>query len=154
MKKLLSALAFVVTAAFAVPASAAGVNVGTLACQVESGIGIFVGSSRDVVCAFHPVKGRDQYYRGSLTHVGLDIGFTSGTTVVWAVVAPGSVKRGALAGHYIGASAEATLGLGAGVNVLVGGLHHTFTLQPISVQGQIGLNLALAAASLDLHAMK
>jgi hypothetical protein len=89
-----------------------------------------------------------------LTHVGVDIGFTSGTTVVWAVVAPGSIKHGALAGHYMGASAEATVGVGGGINVLVGGIHHSFTLQPVSVQGQIGLNVALAATSLDLHATK
>lgn len=154
MKKLLSALIFVGAAAFAAPASAAGVNVGTLACQVDSGIGIFVGSSRDVVCAFHPVKGREQYYTGTLTHVGLDLGFTSGTTVIWAVVAPGSVKRGALAGQYVGASAEATVGAGLGVNVLVGGMKKSFTLQPVSIQGQIGLNVALAATSLTLHPAK
>lgn len=154
MKSFLSAIAFAFVAAFAVPASAAGINVGTLACQVDSGIGYFVGSSRDVVCAFHPVKGRDQYYRGSITHVGIDVGFTSGATLVWAVVAPGSVKHGALAGQYIGASAEATIGAGVGANILVGGVKKSFTLQPVSVQGQIGLNLALAASSLTLYPTK
>lgn len=153
MKKLLSALALTLFA-LASPASAAGVNVGTLACQVDSGIGYFVGSSREVVCAFHPVKGREQYYTGSITHVGLDVGFTGGATVVWAVIAPGSVKRGALAGQYVGASAEATVGAGVGVNVLVGGVKKSFTLQPVSIQGQIGLNLALAATSLTLQSTK
>jgi hypothetical protein len=152
MKKFI--LAAAVALGLSSPVMAAGVNVGTLACQVDSGVGAFVGSSRDLVCAFHPVRGRTQIYRGSLTHVGVDIGFTSGTTVVWAVVAPGSIKHGALAGHYVGASAEATVGVGGGINVLVGGIHHSFTLQPVSVQGQIGLNVALAAASLDLHAAK
>lgn len=152
MKKLLSALALTLFAAMT-PASA-GVNVGTLACQIESGVGVFVGSSRKVVCAYHPVNGKDQYYYGNLTHVGLDVGFTNGTTVVWAVVAPGRVKNGALAGQYVGASAEASIGLGAGVNVLVGGVKDSFTLQPISVQGQIGLNVALAATALTLHATK
>lgn len=153
MKKLLSALALMVLAAVSTPASA-GVNVGTLACQVESGVGIFVGSTRKVVCAYHPVNGKDQYYYGNLTHVGLDLGFTNGTTVVWAVVAPGRVKNGALAGQYVGASAEASIGIGAGVNVLVGGVKDSFALQPISIQGQIGLNVALAATALTLHATK
>ena len=56
----------------------------------------------------------------------------------------------ALAGPSGGASAETTVGAGVGANVLVGGLNRTATLQPVSVQGQMGLNLAVGVAGLDL----
>ena len=37
-----------------------------------------------------------------------------------------------------------------GANVLVGGSNRTVTLQPLSVQGQIGLNFAVGVAALHL----
>jgi hypothetical protein len=72
----------------------------------------------------------------------------------WAVFAPTNKIRGALAGEYAGASAEATVGAGAGANVLVGGSNRTITLQPISVQGQVGLNLAVGVAGLNLRTVR
>ena len=71
--------------------------------------------------------------------------------MVWAVYAPTSKKIAALAGTYTGASAEATVGAGLGANVLLGGSDRTVSLQPISVQGQAGLNLAAGVASLELR---
>ena len=58
---------------------------------------------------------------------------------------------GALAGDYVGASAEATAAVGVGANVLVGGSEQTMTLQPLSVQGQTGLNLALGVSKFQLR---
>jgi hypothetical protein len=58
---------------------------------------------------------------------------------------------GALAGEYGGASAEATVGAGLGANVLVGGSDRTVSLQPVSVQGQAGLNLAVGVSGLTLR---
>jgi hypothetical protein len=40
---------------------------------------------------------------------------------------------------------------GLGANVLVGGSSQTVALQPLSVQGQIGLDIAAGVGSLDLH---
>ena len=62
----------------------------------------------------------------------------------WLVLAPSSniYAPGALAGDYLGASAEVTAAVGAGANLLVGGMNGTFTLQPLSLQTQTGLNLA------------
>ncbi len=71
--------------------------------------------------------------------------------MIWAVYAPTNRRFGALAGHYGGATGEATVGAGVGANVLVGGSSRTVTLQPISVQGQVGRNLAVGVAGLDLH---
>ena len=71
--------------------------------------------------------------------------------MVWAVYAPTSRPAGALAGTYGGASAEATVGAGLGANVLVGGSNRTIQLQPLSVQGQTGLNIAPGVSGIDLR---
>jgi len=57
---------------------------------------------------------------------------------------------GFLAGDYVSASGEATLIAGLGANVLVGGSNRTIALQPLSVSGQIGLNLAVGVSELRL----
>jgi hypothetical protein len=61
------------------------------------------------------------------------------------------VGRGSLAGSYVGASAEATVGAGLGANVLVGGFQRSVALQPVSVSGQTGLNFALGVGDLELR---
>ena len=71
--------------------------------------------------------------------------------MTWAVFAPGRINRGALAGSYGGASAQATIGVGLGANVLVGGFKRTIALQPLSIQGQKGLNIAAGIAGLSLR---
>lgn len=128
------------------------VKAGTLVCDISSGIGLIVGSQKRVSCIFTPSQpGPREVYLGTINKFGLDIGATAGGEMVWAVYAPTSRRYGALGGVYGGASAEATVGLGAGANVLVGGSNRTITLQPVSVQGQAGLNLAVGVAGLELH---
>lgn len=131
-----------------------GVNVGSLSCEIESGVGLVLGSNKGVDCIYRSPNGKAQRYVGTMTHIGIDIGVTSGGRIVWAVIAPGNLKAGALAGPYFGASAEATVGVGGGVNVLVGGFNHSITLQPVSVQANAGLNAALAVSQLKLEAKK
>ncbi len=145
--------ALIASAAAIGPADAQGrVKVGTLTCDISGGLGLVVASQKQVRCMFTPsAPGPREVYFGTINKLGIDIGGTTGGTMLWAVYAPTSRRIGALAGHYAGASAEATVGLGAGANVLVGGSDRTVTLQPISVQGQTGLNLAVAVASLDLR---
>ena len=138
---------------FTPPAQAAGVKVGILSCAVNSGWGIGVGSSRRVNCVYHRRDGIDERYRGRLEDVGLDLGYVNSGELVWGVVAPAtSVAPGALSGHYAGATAGATLGVGGDVHVLVGGLDHSFALQPISVQGNSGIDLAAGIGALQLQA--
>lgn len=140
--------------AMAAPAAAsAGVNVGTLTCDVEAGVGYLIGSSKDVVCVYRG-NGKTEHYVGSISKFGLDLGVTNNQTVVWAVLAPGKLGKGALEGNYFGASAEATAAVGVGVNALVGGMKKSVTLQPVSISGQTGLNVALAGASLNLEQVK
>lgn len=129
-----------------------GIRVGVLNCQVAGGAGFVIGSSKDLRCHFESASGKKERYIGTIDKFGLDIGVTGPAALSWVVFAPTSdVGRGALAGNYVGASAEATVGVGAGANVLVGGSNETISLQPLSVQGQTGLNAALAVAGLALR---
>lgn len=147
-----TAAAAAVLVASAIPAQAGGVKVGILKCKVEGGFGLFVTSTKDLECVFRPRLHRwRDHYVGSITKIGADVGFTNGSYLVWTVIAPGSLKRGSLAGTYLGASGEATAGLGVGANVLLGGFGRSINLQPVSVQGQTGLNVAGGIAGLSLN---
>lgn len=146
---------FVVLAALAAPAlsqQANRVQVGTLTCDVAGGIGMIIGSSKEVQCLFTPGNpGPREVYVGVINKFGLDIGVTSGGQMVWAVYAPTNTRIAVLAGNYAGGSAEATVVAGLGANVLVGGSDRTVALQPLSVSGQTGLNLAAGVAELQLR---
>ena len=134
------------------PASArSGIRVGTLTCNVEGGVGLVLGSRRNMACTFRPTSGRREAYSGRITRIGIDIGVTRRAKMTWLVFAPGKLKAGSLAGNYGGASAQATIGVGLGANVLVGGFKKSIALQPLSVQGQTGLNLAAGIAGLRLR---
>jgi hypothetical protein len=135
------------------PASAQRIRAGVLNCDISAGLGLFIGSQRQLVCTFTPDRGGPQeVYHGSITRIGLDVGITAGAHMVWAVHAEyWGGTPGALAGDYVGASGEATLAAGLGANVLVGGSNRTIALQPLSVQGQVGLNVALGVADLRLR---
>ena len=157
MKKSIYALtAIAIAAALAAPlpasAQANRTKAGTLTCDISAGIGMIIASKKRVTCIFTPSQPRArEVYTGSITKFGLDIGATAGGEMVWAVFAPSDRKFGALSGEYGGATAEATVGAGVGANVLVGGSDRTVTLQPLSVQGQTGLNLAVGVAGLELR---
>ncbi len=150
-----AAAALATALAMPLPAMAQGTaptKAGTLTCDISAGIGLIIGSKKDVACIFTPsTPGAREVYTGSITKFGLDVGATAGGEMVWAVFAPTDRRIGALAGNYGGASAEATVGAGLGANVLVGGSNRTVSLQPVSVQGQAGLNLAVGVAGLELH---
>lgn len=140
--------------AMAQPANAAGagVHVGMLECRVEEGWGHVIASSRDMTCVFQPVDGGPEHYRGELRRYGVDLGYTRGGTLIWGVVAPTSdMSEGALEGDYGGVSAAATVGLGLGANVLVGGLDRSIALQPVSVEGNTGLAVAAGLGVITLR---
>jgi hypothetical protein len=152
MKKFLMAAA---AAAFAATPAAAQqrVEIGMLDCVVEGGAGFVVGSTKDLRCTFMPAGNRPaEPYFGVVRKFGLDIGVTGTTIIKWAVLATaGAYAPGALAGDYVGVSAEATVGVGLGANALVGGSAKSFALQPLSVQAQEGLNLAVGFSSFELR---
>jgi hypothetical protein len=138
----------------AVEAKDSHVKVGVLTCDVDPGFGYIIGSSKDLTCSFRPSKsGRTEHYRGSIKKLGIDLGYTAHTKIAWVVFAATDRSWGkhALAGTYVGASSEATLGVGLGGNWLIGGSHKAFALQPWSIQGQVGLNYSLTWTDLTLR---
>ena len=141
--------------AFAGTADAAphGVKVGSLTCNVASGWGFVFGSSKDLHCTFRPNSHSSEHYTGTISKFGVDIGYTEGGVLVWGVFAPASdVRAGALAGDYAGATASVTVGVGLGANVLIGGLDKSIALQPLSVEGNKGLNVAAGVGAISLTA--
>jgi hypothetical protein len=139
----------------AAPAHAAGVKVGTLTCDVESGWGYVLGSQKDLNCAFKSINGSVARYTGDITKLGVDVGYTKAGTLVWAVVAPSKDMRAdALEGVYGGVTAGATAVVGGNLNVLVGGLDKSITLQPISVEGNTGLSVTAAIGGMQLRHQK
>src|SRR5476651_2311582 len=150
---MLGAAVAVTGLALATAADAAphGVRVGGLTCNVASGLGFVFGSSKDLHCTYRG-NGHREHYTGSISKFGVDIGYTTGGVLVWGVFAPTSdMRKGALSGDYIGASAQATVGIGAGANALVGGFDKSVALQPLSVEGSKGLNVAAGIGSITLH---
>ncbi len=153
--KALFAAGVLAVAAFATaaPADAGYIKTGLLTCKVAPGIGLIIGSSKSMSCSFAPDFRGAEAYSGRIDKLGLDVGITGESVIVWAVLsATRGYPAGALAGTYVGASAEVSLIVGAGANVLVGGSNKSFALQPISVQGQLGLDFAVAISSLELSA--
>ena len=144
-----------VAAMITVPAAAQPrerIQAGTLTCDISGGIGLIFGSQRTLNCSFTPaIPGPIEFYAGTLTKVGVDLGITTGGVMVWTVYAPTSRPAGALAGSYGGATAEASVVAGVGANVLIGGSNRTVELQPLSVQGQAGLNVAAGVAGIELR---
>lgn len=127
------------------------VQIGTLNCSLSSSIGMVVGSQRNVNCLFKADNAPDEAYTGTMTQIGLDVGVTGGGVIIWAVFADTDRYAGMLSGHYVGATAEVSIAAGLGANVLVGGSNRSVALQPLSIQGQIGLNIAAGVGELDLH---
>jgi hypothetical protein len=133
-------------------AQAQRVRTGVLNCDVSAGIGLIIGSQRSVNCLFTPDQpGPQEGYFGTISKLGLDIGITGGGVMVWGVYTETTRGYGFLAGEYVGASGEVTIAAGLGANVLVGGSNRTVALQPVSLTGQIGLNLAVGVANLSLR---
>jgi hypothetical protein len=128
------------------------VNVGNLTCRLSPSIGLIVGSQQRMACRFQPSGRPPESYAGVFNRIGLDLGITAGGVLGWGVytqtVAP---PRGALQGSYVGASGDIGVGLGVGANVLFGGSNRTVSLQPISLEGSVGFNVALGVGGLTLR---
>jgi hypothetical protein len=149
MAILAAALAMVVGPADAQPRR---LQLGTLTCSMSASIGFIIGSQKNVNCVFRGQPGEpEEGYTGTMTTIGLDIGITTGGVIVWTVFADTNRYAGMLAGKYGGATAEISVAAGLGANVLVGGSNRTVALQPLSLQGQIGLDVAAGIGELELH---
>jgi hypothetical protein len=134
------------------PARAADTTVktGTITCHVSSGWGFVFGSSRDLRCVYAG-EGRTENYTGKISKFGVDIGYQQSGVILWAVFAPSTdLKAGALTGNYGGVTAGASAGIGGNANVLVGGSTQSISLQPVSIEGITGINLAAGIAAISL----
>jgi hypothetical protein len=153
---MMGAAALVAGAAFygETHAQTSGANVGTLTCNVAGGVGFVFGSSKQLSCLFNRNNGTAERYTGEIKKFGVDIGFTKEAQMVWLVFSAGSLAPGALAGSYGGATASGTVGVGVGANVLIGGSNRQITLQPISVEGSKGLNVAAGIGEVELRAVR
>jgi uncharacterized protein DUF992 len=134
-------------------ARAQSIRTGGLTCDTGPRVGLVVGSRQNLRCVFRSnTSGQEYIYTGRIGRIGIDLGITGGGRLFWAVFAPTSrVRRGTLVGTYVGASGNAALGVGLGANVLIGGSNRTISLQPLSVEGQFGVNLALGVSRLTLR---
>ena len=138
----------------ATPASAQSVKQsGTLVCNLAPSVGLIIGSRQRMTCVFtNAATGQRESYAGRIGRLGLDVGIQAGGRMVWGVIARTSpLGPRALAGDYVGASGEIGLGVGVGAHALVGGSNRTVALQPLSVEGSVGVNLALGVARLALR---
>jgi hypothetical protein len=152
MRKYLLPMAAVLLAAASAQAQSSRVRVGGLTCNVAPGVGLIIGSNKSMSCTYQSVDGWNERYSGNIVIIGADIGVTDSKTIAWAVWAPvNQGGRGALAGGYGGATAEVTVAAGLGANVLVGGFQNSFMLQPVSVSGQTGANVAAGISGIQLN---
>ena len=135
----------------ATAASATPVQSGVLECNVAPGAGFIIGSSKNLSCVFHPVRGRPEYYAGTINRIGLDIGVTGPGQLAWGVFTAGPPgRRFALAGDYAGPGIGIALGAGGSANSLAGGNGNSISLQPLSGTST-GLNLSAGIGALTLQ---
>ena len=131
-----------------------GVKIGYLRCDVAGSVSFIFGSSRDLTCEFeasdtHKVDA----YKGTVKQYGIDIGYQKKGVILWAVLAPtNTLAPGALSGDYVGISADLAAGYGVGANALLGGYQQSVALQPMSIEGIQGLNIAAGVAGITLEA--
>ncbi len=133
-------------------AAADHIKVGVLTCAAGPSIGLLITSAERINCSFQPDTAETEHYSGRIRDFGLDVGVTAASVIVWAVFAAQSdYQPGSLAGEYVGVSAEETVVVGLGANALLGGSHNSIALQPLSIQAQAGLNLAVGVSRMTLE---
>lgn len=148
----LAGLALALAATPAIAQDTARGRVGTLTCSMSPSVGFVVGSQAQLNCIYASMRrGPRRAYVGTVDTVGLNIGATSGGRMSWAVYAPPGGRPGMLAGDYSGAAAGATVGAGPGTNTLARGPDRAIVLQPLAIQGQSGVNLALGISHMTLQ---
>lgn len=146
----IAALALLAVGMTSVQASDRLLKVGTLSCNVEPSIGFVIGSERTADCTYRGTNGVRGSYTADIGRLGIDVGVTAAQNITWLVFATNS--RSDLSGTYVGASAEASLGLGGNANLLYGGSARSIALQPLSGGPQFGLNFAIGGTMLTLTA--
>jgi hypothetical protein len=149
---MLAGAAAMLVASFAGASAQQMVQVGVLECRGAASIGFIIGSVTNLGCVLRVDGLPEDRYIATIRKVGVDLGITQETALAWGVYAPvARLGPGDLSGNYAGAQGSASVGVGGGGNVLVGGSANSISLQPLSLQGQVGLNLAAGLESLELR---
>lgn len=150
---LFGAAAAIVIASFATANAQEGrTQVGLLECHGGQNVGMVVASTTQLQCVFTSQGRRPEPYIATVTRFGLDIGVTERTDFAWAVNAPTRrIGRGDLSGNYGGVGGNAAIGVGGGGNLLIGGSDNSIALQPLSLQGQTGLNATGGLVGMELR---
>ncbi|MBR1221891.1 DUF992 domain-containing protein [Bradyrhizobium sp. U87765 SZCCT0131] len=153
LSALVGAAAAMLVASFtAASAQQSRVQVGVLECRGGASTGFIVGSVTNLSCRLTADGRRPDFYVAQIRKIGLDLGITEQSALSWAVFAPTArIGRGDLSGKYAGVQGSATVGVGLGGNALIGGSANSFALQPLSVQGQVGVSVAAGIAELTLR---
>jgi Protein of unknown function (DUF992) len=139
--------------ATAAPSHADVARIGILSCDVSKGVGEILARKQSLTCQFRPDSGQSETYTGSIDEYGIEIGKVDQGHLIWGVAsALRGVPQGALAGKYVGVGAGASIGIGGGANALVGGSNQSFSLQPLSVDGETGVNIATGVIRVTLTA--
>jgi hypothetical protein len=154
-RNVLAGATFLAAAAFGLPAAAAPAKLvaGTLTCKGKGTVGMILGSQESLNCVFQSPNGlHHSRYFAKITKFGLDIGIKGESTLVWTVLSTTTdLPRNALEGNYGGATAGVAIGVGGSANVLIGGSNDSVVLQPLSVEGQTGLNVSAGVSGLSLR---
>lgn len=152
IQRLFSVAAVALVASVATANAQERLQVGSLECSGGPNVGYVVGSSTQLQCVFKSADRRPEPYVATVQRIGVDLGFTQNTGFAWAVYAPTrQIGHGDLSGNYGGVGANASVGVGFGGNLLVGGSQNAFALQPLSLQGQTGFNVAAGIADVQLR---
>jgi hypothetical protein len=150
-RSVLIATAACVAVAAGTGEAVAGTKVGVLTCKAGASVGLIIVKDEKLNCVFKPNTGAEEHYVGQMTDIGIELGATGATAILWGVIAAtNDYAPGSLAGVYGGASADASVVLGVGANALFGGSEKSLALQPLSVQGQAGLDVGLGISGLTL----
>jgi len=137
---------------FATANAQQNVQVGVLECHGGQNVGMVIASSTTLECVFNGGGRRPELYLARVSRFGVDLGVTEQTGLAWAVHAPTlRLGRGALAGSYGGVGGNAAFGVGGGGNLLLGGSANSYALQPLSLQGQTGVNVSGGVVGLTLE---
>lgn len=125
----------------------AGTKIGTLNCKTvpHSGINLLIHSTTEVKCTFNSSAGdyKERYKGETGIGLGIDINIDRKENLSYAVFSA-DFEAGTyqLAGKYAGGGASATVGVGAGVQVLIGGNDRSISLQPVVISGSTGGGVA------------
>ena len=149
--RIAAALAGTALAAVCWTAPARADVTGQLQCNIAGSDGLLITSTRTVSCTFRSNAGPVQFYNGTLSRLGVDIGPLATGTLTYQVLALGMPGPGILQGSYVGSGASITLGTGVGIDALVGGNGNAITLQPLATTVSTGTNINAGLGALRLQ---